>query len=160
MNKDDNYYKSLDKRTTEYKEWAKFNKIANKPEGLGDTVENVLNSKPLKPITKAIKNLLWKDGEDCGCDERKKKLNKLVKYNRKPQRCLTQTQYNRYKDYVNHRTLNVWQPKEIELLIELYAHVFAIKYHNKDLCRNCSGSGRTLLRMSKELDKVFETYEG
>ena len=58
-----------------------------------------------------------------------------------------------------HRSLNVWQEKDIELLIRLYSWVFAIQYNARDLCRNCSGSGKLLLRMMTELDKVMDSYE-
>ncbi len=154
MKKDDNYYKSLDKRTKEYKNWAKFNRVEHQPKGLGTDIEKVFKATGIKKVVDKL-------FDDCGCQDRIDKLNDPnLNLKRKPQRCLTETQYNKYNQYRNTRTLNVWQPNEIELLIEIYAHVFAIKYNSKDFCRNCSGSGRTLLRMSKELDKVFESYEG
>ena len=57
-------------------------------EGLGDTIEKVLDSLILKPVTKAIKKAIFKDGEDCGCDKRKAKLNQIFNYKRKALRCL------------------------------------------------------------------------
>ena len=42
-----------------------------KAEGLGDTIEQVLE------VTKIAKVAKWILGEDCGCEERKEKLNKL-----------------------------------------------------------------------------------
>ena len=63
-----------------------------KSKGVGDVVEVVLNSAPIKPVTEAVKKLLWKDGEDCGCDERKEKLNKLFRRIKKP-RCLSEDDY-------------------------------------------------------------------
>ena len=93
MKKDDNYYKGLDKRTTEYKTWAKFNKLRNEPKGLGDTVEKVLEATGVKAVVKKL------FGEDCGCDERKEMLNKIFPYNRTPQRCLTEEQYTEYQNY-------------------------------------------------------------
>ena len=35
MEKNKEYYEGLDKRTSEYKTWAKFNKIGNESKGLG-----------------------------------------------------------------------------------------------------------------------------
>ena len=136
-----------DKRTKAYKEW----KLQNKSKGLGDTIEKVLKKTGVKK--------LFTDGKDCGCDERKEKLNNLFPYKRQPQRCMTETQYNEYKDYRENRTLNVWGEVYIKLLIDTYAHVFAIQYNSKSLCRNCSGSGKILFRLSKELDIVFESYK-
>ena len=43
-------------------------------EGLGDTLEKVFEKTGIKKLVKFIA------GEDCGCDERKKKLNKLFPY--------------------------------------------------------------------------------
>tara|TARA_R110000803_G_scaffold76454_2_gene141090 strand:+ start:92 stop:556 length:465 start_codon:yes stop_codon:yes gene_type:complete len=152
MEKNKEYYEGLDKRTSEYKTWAKFNKIGNESKGLGDTVEKVLKATGIKKIVDVF-------SDDCGCNERKEKLNNQFPYKRKAQRCLTEQQYKEYSQYTERRTLNVWKEEDIELLIRLYAHVFAIQYSSKDLCRSCSGSGKILFRLSKGLDIVFETYK-
>lgn len=55
--------------------------------GLGDLVEKVTEVTGIKEIVKFIA------GEDCGCDERKKKLNKLFPFKRKKE-CLTEEEYN------------------------------------------------------------------
>jgi hypothetical protein len=79
------HYKTIDKRSKdyrEYKEWkalkASYNElkesVSNKPEGLGDTIAKVTGAIGLDKAVKAIV------GEDCGCDERKDKLNKIFKY--------------------------------------------------------------------------------
>ena len=77
-----------DKRTREYKEWkAKFEEQQKEEsKGLGDTVEKFTEATGIKKIVKAIA------GEDCGCDERKAKLNKLVTY--KVVNCLEEDEYN------------------------------------------------------------------
>ena len=200
--KDKEYYEGLDKRTREYKEYAKFNRFSNEPErplkyiglspedkmklanetlnsatdmidwdvvyqnkfmgtdskieglkGLGNTIENITKATGIKKIVE-----LFADGKDCGCDKRKETLNKLFPYKRQPKRCLTESQYNQYKTYRETRTLNVWNESDIKLLIDTYAHVFAIQYNSKTLCRSCAGSGKILFRISKELDIVFESY--
>ena len=38
----------------------KATKVKVTPAGLGDVVENVLESKPIKPLTKAIKKVIFK----------------------------------------------------------------------------------------------------
>jgi predicted DNA-binding protein YlxM (UPF0122 family) len=43
-------------------------------EGLGDSIEQILE------VTGVAKLAKWVMGEDCGCDERKEKLNKLFPY--------------------------------------------------------------------------------
>ena len=47
-------------------------------EGLGDTLEKVFEKTGIKKLVKFIA------GEDCGCDERKKKLNKLYCSGQRP----------------------------------------------------------------------------
>tara|TARA_R110000824_G_scaffold15839_1_gene66455 strand:+ start:5148 stop:5495 length:348 start_codon:yes stop_codon:yes gene_type:complete len=42
--------------------------------GLGDTLEKIFKITGIKSLVKAIA------GDDCGCDKRKKKLNKIVPY--------------------------------------------------------------------------------
>ena len=54
-----------------------------KSKGLGDTIEKVTTATGIKAAVKAVV------GEDCGCDERKEKLNKLFPYKREPE-CLTE----------------------------------------------------------------------
>jgi len=168
-----------DKRTKKYKEYVKFNKLSNDDKlkltqdtlksasdmidwdkvnnnsiGLGDTIEKVLKKTGVKKLVE-----LFTDGEDCGCDKRKEKLNTRFPYKRRPRRCFNEQQYNQYKLYRKSRTLNVWGESDIHLLIKLYAHIFAIQYKANDLCRNCAGSGKILFKISKELDIVYETYK-
>jgi len=64
MEKNKEYYESLDKRTNEYKNWKK-------QQGLGDFVEKVTTSTGIKS---AVQHLF---GDDCGCEERKEKLNEF-----------------------------------------------------------------------------------
>ena len=66
--------KPKDKRTKEYKDWKK--RYDNDSKGVGDTVAKITKA---TGIEKAVKFLA---GEDCGCDERKDKLNKIFPYYR------------------------------------------------------------------------------
>jgi hypothetical protein len=45
-----------------------------KDKGLGDTIERITKATGIKKVVKKV------IGEDCGCDKRKKKLNKIVPY--------------------------------------------------------------------------------
>jgi len=67
-----------DKRTKAYKEWKKkFDDMQEtNPEGLGDVIEKVTEATGIK---KAVKFLA---GEDCGCDQRKMKLNQMFRHNK------------------------------------------------------------------------------
>jgi len=53
----------------------------NKSKGLGDTVQKITNATGISALT----NMLQKNGviKDCGCDKRKKMLNKKFPYKNK-----------------------------------------------------------------------------
>ena len=56
---------------------------STKSKGLGDTIEKITTATGIKAVVKAVV------GEDCGCDERKEKLNKMFPYKREPE-CLNE----------------------------------------------------------------------
>ena len=56
------------------------NKI-NRSEGLGDTIAKLAKFVGLDKIADKIAKLFGK--EDCGCNRRREKLNKIVPYNKK-----------------------------------------------------------------------------
>ena len=79
------HYDNLDKRSKDYKDyklWKKLNKtnsyeelkdsVSKAPKGLGDSIAKVTSAVGLDKLVKTIV------GEDCGCDERKDKLNKIL----------------------------------------------------------------------------------
>jgi hypothetical protein len=57
------------------------NKISNKSQGLGDTVAKITHFFKIDILADRIAKLFGK--EDCGCDRRRKKLNKIVPYKTK-----------------------------------------------------------------------------
>ena len=63
-----------DKRTKAYKEWLE--KYENQSDGVGDTVEKITEKTGIKKLVKMVV------GDDCGCDERKEKLNEIFPYNK------------------------------------------------------------------------------
>jgi hypothetical protein len=65
--KEEAYYKGLDKRTKEYKEWvaSREEAIASESKGLGDTIEKITTATGIKAAVKFLA------GEDCGCDRQK-----------------------------------------------------------------------------------------
>jgi BRCT domain type II-containing protein len=56
---------------------------STKSKGLGDTIEKITTATGIKAAVKAVV------GDECGCDERKEKLNKLFPYKREPE-CLNE----------------------------------------------------------------------
>jgi len=119
-----------------------------KQKGLGDTIEAVLTTTGIKKIFE-----IFVDGEDCGCDKRKEKLNELFPYRFKA-RCLTELEYNSWRDFKEVRTLKIsWA--QIVYVCDLYASVF-----NRQTWYPCSGcSPKPLINMIDKLDKVFDAYE-
>ena len=104
--KDQEYYESLDKRTKEYKEW----KASQPSEGLGDTIEKITEATGIK---KAVK---WLAGEDCGCDERKEKLNQIWRY--RNTKCLIEDEYQWLKGFFEQQ--GTVRPSGKRRIIEIY----------------------------------------
>jgi hypothetical protein len=130
-----------DKRTKAYKEWKEnFDKASD---GLGDTIEKITKATGIKKVVE------WAAGEDCGCDERKERLNRLFRYN-KPL-CLEEDEYNYLSNfYKTHR--GVIKPQTQADLLKIYNRIFRTN-KEKSTCGSCVKS------MIGELQKVFKTYE-
>lgn len=76
-----------DKRTKAYKEWkAKYDAA---PEGAGDVVEKITEATGIKTAVKVVAEAF---GADCGCDDRKRRLNDILRF--KPKDCLTEDEFN------------------------------------------------------------------
>jgi len=128
-----------DKRTKAYKDWKANQEKAS--EGLGDTIAKVTEATGIK---KAVKFLA---GEDCGCDERQERLNRIFKYNN-PE-CLNEQEYEYIADWIENGNdkLNSKQLKEMNVI---YNRVFKKKFK----CQKCSAP-----RMMKELVTYFNDYK-
>lgn len=138
------YYENLDKRTKEYKayaEWKEAQEAAS--EGLGDTIEKITEATGIKAAVKFLA------GEDCGCDERKEKLNELFRYN-KPE-CLTEDEYNWLSDFYS-QNRNVVSGMEKQQLIKIYNRVFRMKKR----LTSCSSCMRNIYNSLKQ---YFEAYQ-
>ena len=141
MEKDETYYEALDKRTKEYKEWKAKREAAS--EGLGDSVEKITEATGIKAAVKFLA------GEDCGCDERKEKLNKLFHYN-KPE-CLTEDEYIWLADFFGGSVATISNIEQRKML-KIYNRVFKA---NKQVT-SCSPCVRSVY---DKLKQYFETYQ-
>lgn len=122
----------MEKRTTK-----------KKAEGLGDTVENVLK---LTGISKLVNFVA---GEDCGCEERKQKLNELFPY--KTVKCLTEDEYT----YLNESQVlskNELKPSEQDAILKIYNRIFGIS-REPTSCATC------WLEIIQKMQKVFNEYQ-
>jgi hypothetical protein len=98
-----------------------------KAQGLGDTVENVLET---TGIAKVVKSVL---GENCGCGERKDLLNKLFPY--KQAECLTDEDNEWLTNFFS-ITNNQLTPKQQNKVTEIYKNVFNEKIQPSN-CGSC-----------------------
>lgn len=111
-----------------------------KAEGLGDVVENITSATGIKKVVKAIA------GEDCGCDDRKKKLNNLFPFGKRIVNCATDEQkaYLTALFETNPTQLSLKQQRE---LTAIYKDTFAIDLEQSQ----CSSCWRSYLNDLKKL---------
>lgn len=120
-----------DKRGKEYKHLKESLKaLKSSKKGLGDVVENITKATGIKKVVKAVSEAL---DIDCGCDERKDKLNNIFRHNVKD--CITHDEYVYLSTYFNKRTERVTVDEQKEMLA-IYNRVFN---KNKQLtsCYTC-----------------------
>jgi len=79
-----------------------------KSTGLGDTIAKITEATGIDKLVKFIA------GEDCGCDERKEKLNKLFPY-AKPL-CLTEDEFNTLDTYFKQNTNTLTSDEQTSLI--------------------------------------------
>lgn len=149
MEKDIEYYESLDKRSKEYKEWKKSFEEgqANKPEGLGDVVANITKATGLDKVAESVADALGFD--DCGCEERQKRWNEKFSF-RKPE-CFTEEEYLFLKDFFASYTNKV-SYTDRKKLYKIYNRVFS-KNETPTSCSAC------LRDKINSLRKLFSDYQ-
>lgn len=130
-----------DKRTKEYKDWKASQE--NESKGLGDTIAKITKA---TGIDKAVKFLA---GEDCGCEERKEKLNELFPYN-KPM-CLNEQEYNVLKSFFE-RDSNIVTIEDQKSLIPVSNRIFR-EVKNTTSCGSC------VRGLVDRLRAVYNEYE-
>ena len=137
------YYETLDKRTKQYKaykEWKEKREAA--PQGLGDTVEKVLKATGVADVVKFIA------GEDCGCAERKAKLNKIMSFHN-PE-CFTEDEYLWLSDFFNRKVSAVDRNTQKQL-VEIYNRVFR-KRQRLTTCSSC------IRQVYNDLKRYYDSY--
>lgn len=95
--------------------------------GLGDTVESIIQATHIDKVAK------WLFGEDCGCEQRKEKLNKLFPY-KKPL-CLLEDEFNYLDNYFN-LNKSIIKPTEQIILLKIYNRVFQSR-NEPTTCADC-----------------------
>lgn len=118
-------------------------------EGLGDEIEAILNSKLVKPLTDALKKIIWKDDADCGCDERKEKLNKMFPYSKKPE-CLKQKEF-KFLDRIYKANARAISREDNRELYTIYNRVF----NAKKVSTTCGSCVKSVMN---ELKRIYNEY--
>jgi len=97
----------------------------------------------LQELKKLVKFIA---GEDCGCDERKNKLNKIFRHNKLE--CLTEDEYN-YLTAFFAKNKNILNNEDIKRLYEISNRIFN-KNNKPSSCSSCVRT--TVLRLKKIVD--------
>lgn len=118
-----------------------------KPKGLGDTIEQITEATGIKAAVELFSKVT---GIDCGCDERKAKLNNLISYRRNVN-CLKEDEYLFLKVLYDTK-VNQLTPKQQVTIKDIYLNVFNEKLDSS----NCPSCWRTIMG---DLRKVYDTYE-
>ena len=118
-----------------------------KAKGLGDTIEQITEATGIK---KAVEMFSKATGLDCGCDERKEKLNQLFSYNRNIN-CLTEKDYNALTELID--------PKKSTLTLEEQNTISEIYYNVFNYRLQLSSCGSCWAGKIEELRKVYNEYK-
>jgi hypothetical protein len=114
-----------------------------KAKGLGDTIEQITEATGIKKLVEFIA------GEDCGCEERKQKLNEWFPY-RKPE-CLTEDEYN-WLTETRILERETFKPSEVTRVREIYSRVMKIRLEPSS-CASC------FREIVFNLRKIYQAYE-
>jgi len=112
-------------------------------EGLGDTIEKITEATGIKKLVK------WMVGEDCGCDERKQKLNELFPY--KKVNCMLEEEYLFFKEWYDRNTDRI-KPSEAMVFLKMYNRIF----NRKEEPTTCASCWREFMQ---KLTNVYNTYK-
>ena len=118
-----------------------------KAKGLGDTLEQITEATGIKA---AVEMFSKATGIDCGCEERKAKLNELFSYTRKVN-CLTDSDYNVLTGLID--------PKKSSLTAEEQKQLSDIYYNVFNYRLQLSSCGSCWAGKVQELRQVYNEYK-
>ena len=117
--------------------------VKHESKGLGDTIDKITTATGIKRLVKFIA------GEDCGCNERKEKLNKMFPY-QKPL-CLTEDEYDYLTNYFA-TCGNSIKVSQQEVLLKIFNRVMR-DGRKPSSCADC------WREIHLTLKKVYDAYE-
>ena len=89
--------------------------MTKKSKGLGDTIEKITKATGIDKVAKAVL------GDDCGCEERKQKLNKMFPYK---VRQFTEDEIKIYEEVLPRLDGGQISGKDQDIMVKLYNKVF------------------------------------
>ena len=141
--------KKRTRRTKAEMEAARLAKVvkAQKSKGLGDVVEKITTATGIKSVVETF----TKDGKDCGCDNRKSKMNEMFNFRRKPE-CLTEDEYTYLTEYFKSTSLSdkVKHTTQSEVIV-IYNRIM----NTRVKAGGCSGCFRDI---HQAMSKVYDAY--
>jgi hypothetical protein len=128
------------------KTMSERNKIRKPSTGLGDTIEKITEATGIKKLVKFVA------GEDCGCEERKQRLNKLFRYQQPL--CLLESEYGYLTEFYlnNPEQLTKEQANEI---VAIWNRVF----QTRKFYRPCTCNPREWVKLIDDLKVIYQEYE-
>lgn len=148
------FYQTIDRRSKDYREYKKWKagylakgyeelkeSVANQSKGLGDSIAKITKATGIDKVVKVVA------GDDCGCDERKSKLNKLFSY--KKLECISEEDYTYLNDFFSNSKGKVSHYQKVRL-IEIYNFAFNQNEKTTTSCSPC------ISRVVKNLKKYLE----
>ena len=148
------YYNTIDKRSKDYREYKQYlkskedfknlqkNVEENTTIGLGDVVEKIAKATGIKKVVDALV-------DDCGCDERKKKFNKIPLWKRRKVNCIEESDYPFVKEFIK---MTKYPFNDRERFVKIYNYVFRVNVKNT----NCVSCFKGYI---KNIKKYLEIYE-
>ena len=142
-----------DRRSKEFRLMKEEFASQKEIKGLGDVVEAFTKATGIKAVVDKVSDVL---GVDCGCDERREKLNNLLPRGRKQVRCMTDEEYTEYGLFMNTRKKGRLEADEVKYLMSLYTKIYNRKWA-KVRCTQCALKGRVKEAMS-DLDRTYNNH--
>ena len=121
-------------------------KSAPKSKGLGDTIEKFTKATGIKKVVDKVSEVT---GIDCGCDERKKLLNKVFPYRSKD--CLNDDEYKWLDNFYSSKRPTLTH-EEQKIMVIIHNRVLASK-------REVSSCGSCVREMVNVMKQLYLEYK-
>jgi hypothetical protein len=112
--------------------------------GLGDVIESITEVTGIKALVHFIA------GEDCGCEERKQKLNKISLFKRRSPKCFEEHEFTFIDEFLKSEPKQI-KPSTQKELLTIYNRVFSEKQEPTQ----CVSCWKDIVNKLKELHSTY-----